>query len=195
MKLRNLIGLPAFVLGLVLVLAGCRLDDNRLRGHIKIPLTPDFLQSQFIINTTGLADGVSDLHIQILLRNSNGRPVPDYRPEFEVTPGAGVMIPHSCTLSDANGYSSCVLRSHIQGEKTLRLTNALVGLEGVVFFERFIRRGQILGLISASETGEITDTSAYWGEYSLGDFVEGVHVSTASGRRGVISVQGVFSTQ
>ena len=180
---------------LLTVATGCRLDDNRIRGNLKIPRAPDFLKTEMIENGPAPADGSSELLVVIHLKNSNGSVVPNYRPEFEIVVNNVGVTKSPCTESSREGYSVCVLRATQPGVRVLRLVNAKVGLEKEVVFEPPMRRGQILGLISGSETGAETETGGYWGEYSVGDFAQGIEVSTDAGHRGFLSVQGAFISQ
>ncbi len=173
-------------------LVGCRLDDNRLRGNIKIPIHRiDFKKTEILENGPVPADGSSELILLVHLKNSDGTVVPNYRPEYEVVSGPGV-IEAPCTESTKDGISACLLRANQAGAKVLRLVNAKVGLEKEVYFESPHRKGRILGLISGAETSVSTTPGNYWGEFSLGNWTEEVQLESNDGYQGFFSVQGDF---
>ncbi len=170
------------------ILMGCRLDDNRLRGHIKIPPN-DFLRTEILTSGPVPADGSSELVLVIHLKNSNHRPVVGYRPSYEVVSGIGV-VESECSESDANGASICVLKSWVPGEKVLALVNALVGLEKTIYFENPVKKLATVGVTSGAKT-ELSSEQGYFAEITAGDPTQGVLFQTEDGHSGVISLQYV----
>lgn len=179
----------------LLVLSGCRLDDNRIRGAIKIPIH-DFLNSTILNYGPAIANDSDLVRVDVQLINSNNTFVPNYRPEFLIVNGMGVT-PLTCSLSDAEGRSTCHFRSTQGGVKRIRMAEAKHPMEHDIEFISPLRFGEVLGFISTGETDAVTGTYSHWGEFSLGDWVHGIRVATPETpplKRGYVSVQGALTT-
>ncbi len=173
---------------LTLVFCGCGMEGGirRLVGN----RVPDFKKTEIIAGSPVPADGSAELALLIHLKNSDGTPIPDYKPEYSVVAGDGV-VPHECTTSDSNGLSACFLKATVAGVKRLRLMNALAGLEREVAFEPPRGNGRIIGLVPGAESRSAT-ASGHRVQISVGDPVRGVGGSTPDGSKVMFSVQGVL---
>ena len=95
----------------------------------------DFAKSQVITNGPAVADGSSQLLVVIQLMNSDNSVVVDYQPTLEITSGSGVTA-SPCTKSNANGVSTCVLKSVLAGTKRLAVTNISIVLQADAVFSQ-----------------------------------------------------------
>lgn len=150
----------------------------------------DFLKTEILIGTPGIADGTSEMVIAIHLKNSDNTSVAEFRPTYTIASGTGVT-PGKCSVSDSNGISACVLKATQPGKKLIKLTNAKVGLEKEVVFENSVKSGRILGLVSGSKQN-LTTPDGYKGEVSFGDSAKGISFKTSGGYKVMISTQGAF---
>lgn len=114
----------------------------------------DFLKTEIIVGGTNLADGTSEMIVIIHLKNSDNTVVPNYKPTYTVTSSVGITA-GECTVSSSEGVSVCVLKSTKAGTKSLKLTNALVGLEKIIDFQA-MAGGQIFGIASGAQKGMST---------------------------------------
>ena len=98
------------------------------------------------------------------------------------------MIPGSCTTSDNNGISACVLKATVPGFKSVQLTNALVGLSKNVEFT--ISAGsQRLAIVSGGQmTAKSPNNSV--AEVIVGAPVSGVKLQSAGGYLATLAIQG-----
>jgi hypothetical protein len=195
LKLFNRDHKPAslIVVGAVLfsfLCAGCEKVDGTITSSYKAPGKNDFMKTEIINGANGVADGTTEMLIAIHLKNSDNSSVAAYQPTYSVVSGLGVMV-RNCSTSDNNGISACILTSTKAGTKTIRLTNALVGLEKNLIFETKIKAGHILGLVSGSRQNLSTSRS-YKVEASAGDFAKGIKSDTPRGYDVMFSAQGAF---
>jgi|GEM_PF-6610812 len=97
------------------------------------PPVQDFKKSQIISNGPQVADGSSSLLVVISLLNSDGTPVIGFTPVYQILSGGGVTsLP--CTSSNANGVSTCILKSTQAGTKLLSVTNITISLQASLVF-------------------------------------------------------------
>jgi hypothetical protein len=176
-------------LSLFFLVSGCGKISGSIRS-ISVHAINDFLKTEIIASNEAVADGSSELLVVIHLKNSDNSSVGDYKPEYEIIAGAGVNA-GTCTTSDKNGISACILKATESGVKTLRLTNAKVGLTKDVVFKLSDRKGKVLGLASGSHQS-MTTVAGHKAEMSAGDPVNGINTKTAGGYRVMMSVQGAF---
>lgn len=172
----------------VVVSSACQLNSEikKLKG------LNDFLNTEMIASTGAVADGIDELVVVVHLKNSDGSVVPNYRPEYSITSGLGV-ITSDCTVSSNEGASICILKSTSPGIKRLRLTNAKQGLEKDVTFSPK-PSGPALGLISASDP-LATTSGGYKASVSLGGWVASKPVTTPGGYKAYISVQSALDSR
>jgi len=138
----------------------------------------DFLKTEFIVGGPQPADGVSQLLVGLQLKNSDNHAVANYQPTYEITSGGGV-ITSSCTTSDSNGISACVLKAIQPGQKTVSLTNAKVGLKQNVLFEN-PSGAKAANLISGATFHNTTPLGSKV-SVSFGNSTQGVKRTTAAG--------------
>ena len=114
----------------------------------------DFLKTEILVGGSNLADGAAEMIVIIHLKNSDNSIVPNYKPTYQVTSSLGVTL-GDCTISSSEGVSVCVLKSTKPGGKSLKLTNALVGLEKLIDFQA-LAGGQIFGVASGAQKNMAT---------------------------------------
>ncbi|MDZ4661487.1 MAG: hypothetical protein SGJ18_07675 [Pseudomonadota bacterium] len=158
-----------------LIAAGCG------KLTLNIPLASsiiDFLKTEIIVGGSNLADGTAEMIVIVHLKNSDNTVVPNYKPTYLVTSSLGI-IPGECTLSSSDGVSVCVLKSTKDGTKSLKLTNALVGLEKIIDFQAILA-GQIFGVAAGAKKG-MTTVAGHKINLSVGESPKGQNSVTASG--------------
>nr|WP_295899572.1 hypothetical protein [uncultured Bdellovibrio sp.] len=101
---------------------GIELPKRPVAGVVTDPEKSDFLNTEILVGSHGVADGERILQIVVRLMNSDNTVVAGYVPEYSITNGTGV-IKGACTASDNFGVSICSLRSTDSGIKTVRLEN------------------------------------------------------------------------
>lgn len=108
-------------------------DMDDLDGILPGPGIIDFSKSLITIQQDNVpADGIASAIVLVILRNKDNLPVPSYTPTYNIT-GSGV-IPHSCTPSDANGVSICVVKSTVAGQKGFAVSNIGIPLSETIRF-------------------------------------------------------------
>jgi len=177
-----------FVAFLFIFISSCgKISGGITQSRPKIA-SNDFLMTEIVTNSPGIANGVSDLIVLIHIKNSDGAPVANYRPEFSITSGVG-LTSGSCTLSSSQGVAVCILRATQPGVRTLQLTNARVGLSTQIRFDLPSGGKQVIGLASAGQQRGTT-ASGYQVEASAGHLTDRITVKTARGYTGYLSIQG-----
>lgn len=178
-----------FSLLLCLALLGCGKAPGGLKG-LSGGHKVDFLKTQLIAGAPVAADGVSQLLVGVQLKNSDNSPVSDYLPAYSISSGSGV-IKSTCTNSDANGVSACILKSTVPGIKTMQLTNGLVGLSQHV---QFIEPAgfQRMSLVPSSQVRGTTPQGSV-AQITLGNQFQGNSLKTAGGYQVKLSVQGLVN--
>jgi hypothetical protein len=182
-----------FLLTAFLALSACGKIKGTIQNLHGDANTNDFLKTEIISGTHGIADGTTEMLIAIHLKNSDSTSVRDYQPTYSVTSGTGVTA-GNCSTSDSNGIAACVLRSNQAGTKTIRLTNARVGLEKSLVFDPSLRSGRVLELAAAGKQS-MTTTAGHKMELTVGQAAKGLEAKTASGYRILFSAQGAFSSR
>jgi hypothetical protein len=134
--------------------------------NLSSQISADFAKTEIITNGPAIADGLSELTVAVQLKNSDNSPVADYRPEYEVVSGSGV-IKNDCTKSLNNGLSYCLLKATIGGLKRIRLTNAKVGLESMLQFTSKVSTPRS-GLAARTSTLETATATGLKGSFSVG---------------------------
>ena len=147
-------------LGLALLLANCSMDIA-----IEDISGPDFLKSKVLSSTTGIADGVSDLVVNVELRNSNDTLVVGHIPTIDLLSGNGITL-LDCTASNDNGISTCRLRSTIPGIATISIENIPIELDHDVKFDPPARDGTFIQIVASAQNNQPT-TDAGNGSYSV----------------------------
>lgn len=158
-------------------------------GPVELPSTDhpvDFARTEILVSGSAPADGISGLGVVIHLKNSDNTPVSNYKPEYQVVAGVGVL-PGECSTSDSNGVSACAVRATQAGTKTVRLVNAKVGLEKNLSFVPPVYSSSRLslgdgGIRSSTASGYTVKTTA-------AVTVTGVQATTAAGYMAKISIQ------
>jgi hypothetical protein len=111
------------------VLSACKLDVSVKDLN---EVSQDNYQSTTItVTSPGIADGVTPVTITITVKN-NGVPVAGYTPQFAVT-GSGNTA-SLCTVTDALGVSTCLLRSNVAELKTVQLVMPAIAKSANVTF-------------------------------------------------------------
>jgi hypothetical protein len=176
-----------FGLALIALSAGCG-----LQGQVKRIGKVDFEKTEIIASDIAIADGQDDLVVAVHLKNSNNSVVPNYKPEYEITSGSGV-IASPCTTSSSDGISVCILRAVTPGSKRLALKNAKVGLAKDVMFAK---RGTsaLSGLVPGSNV-QVGTAGGYKANLAVGPWVASDGVSTNGGYKAYISVQGAMDSR
>lgn len=182
-KLQTVIVVAAFLA----LTTGCGQFKAR-NGFLGTGIANDFEKTEILVGEPVQANGSEQLLIAIHLKNSDLSTVSNYLPEFEVIDGLGVAT-SSCTKSDANGVSACLVKAVIAGTKKLRLTNGKVGLEKEFAFKApaGIQRLEILPAAGTT----LTTASGSQIQLSFGQTAKGVNYVTNGGYKVRLSVQGV----
>lgn len=147
----NLVKLPSAFLA-VLCLVGCGEITAGIESLFERDPN-DFRKSEIISDSPAVADGQSELLMVISLVNSDGNPVKDYRPTYDVIAGTGVHA-SICTTSNNNGVSTCILKSSQAGTKRVSVTNIQIQLQADLVFENPTKK-PIFGFTSASTTQSV----------------------------------------
>lgn len=172
----------------VLVFAqGCGNLDLTLPSKIN-----DFLKTEIIVGGSNLATGTADMYILVHLKNSDSSPVVDYKPQYDITPLAGLSV-QACTSSTSAGISVCTIRSTSAGFKTFKLTNAKVGLSKVVEFVN-PSSGQVLNLVAGSNPN-MTTAAGHKVKLTAGEIGLGTKSTTAGGYKVSVTVKTALDSQ
>lgn len=162
-------------------------------GKLKMSITDlaektsfDFEKTEIVTNGTALADGIDELIVLVRLKNSDNSIVSDYRPDYEITVGGGV-VKGNCTKSDNHGISVCILKSTIAGVKRMRLTNAKLGLESDLTFKA--RTSNVFTVLSGGTATGVTGNGSKV-QLSIGDN-KALQATTAGGYKVQLSFQGM----
>lgn len=140
----------------------------------------DFALSHIVVNGTAVANGSSELLVVIQLKNSNGRPIKQFRPTYSIVSGAGVTG-SQCTPSDTNGISTCLLKSTHSGTKRFAVTNLTkVTLEQDVLFLT-TSAGSFLSTITPAATNTQSSASGATLRGNLGTLESDLVKTSASG--------------
>jgi hypothetical protein len=176
-----------------LVLSGCGAVKNWIgsSGPGGSNSINDFLKTQILVSSPAQADGISPLVFVIQLKNSNDTPVANYVPTYTIRDGSGVIVPSSCTSSDADGISVCLLKSTVPGSKTLQLTNALAGLTTTVDFSSSTTTGKAV-VVSGSKAHSTT-SGGFSAQWAVGSPAKGVSLTSSGGYKVTLSLQGASS--
>lgn len=102
---------------LVPVIAGCKLKTEITDLDAK---APDFSLSSITVTNPGIADGTTPVTITIIVKD-HGTPLVGFLPSYTVS-GTGNTL-GACSLTDASGISTCLLRSTNDETKTITLVN------------------------------------------------------------------------
>jgi hypothetical protein len=172
MKLKFVIGFLASI-----SLMGCGKLSNQISATFKTPSILDFKKSEIINNGPGISDGQSELLVVIQLTNSDGSSVKSFKPAYEVVSGLGVSTA-PCTTSNANGVSTCVLKSSLPGTKQISITNINIELKANIVFNAPAASKELFGLTSAEKT------------QTQGNFK--ISATIGSQEPGVLKTSGVF---
>ena len=162
MKLWNVI---AFIF-IALLGANCSIDVA-----IDDLTADDFLNTTILASSRGVGDGQDSASITIQLKNSDDSPVIGYKPEFEFVDHGGSTIEGNgitqadCSISNAQGISTCILKSIIVGSRRISFNNILVDIIGQVFFDPPSRNGSFFSVVSSSQINQEA------GGYSVTSFV------------------------
>jgi hypothetical protein len=107
-------------------LSACNLSVN-----VKDLAESTGLKAILVVTSPGVADGVTPVTVTITIR-LDGRAVPGYTPTYAVT-GSGNTI-GVCSVTNALGVSTCLLRSTVAETKTVSLTNPALAVTAIVVF-------------------------------------------------------------
>lgn len=125
----------------------------------------DFLKSSILATSRGVGDGQTDATVAILLKNSDGSLVTNYRPTFNfidnngsTASGSGITF-SECSISSAEGISTCVIRSVLVGTRRILFNNISIDLVGDVFFDPPEHEGTFLQVVSSAQIN--VDASGY----------------------------------
>lgn len=111
--------------------------------------TNDFKKSEILTNGPKIADGQSELLVIVHLVNSDGTEVSGHKPTYKVVSGTG-LSPSTCTTSNYNGISICLIKSVHPGTKKISVDNINTQLEAELLFTAPAAK-PILGLISSAK--------------------------------------------
>lgn len=159
--------IAAFTTGLLL--SGCSIDVS-----IEDITGNDFLKSTILATSRGVGDGQTSATVVVLLKNSTGKLVTNYKPSFVFIDNNGSSytgngITYSdCTSSNAQGISTCVIRSITIGPRKLLFNNIIIELSGVVYFDPPSRKGtflQVVGFASANKVVNGYVTQSFGGTH------------------------------
>ena len=170
-------------------LAGCSVDGS-MTGDAGSGA--DFLKSEIITNGKGVADGSTDFVVLVRLLTSRSKAVKDFRPEYNVSPLVGVAAA-TCTLSDVNGVSVCLVKSSVAGIKSFAVTNINLDLAKDIEFLA-ANTSRIKGLASGANKDVLTN-GAFVVNSAAGSMSAPVKQTTGGGYEVYSSVQGVLSSQ
>ncbi|WP_374079312.1 hypothetical protein [Bdellovibrio bacteriovorus] len=146
---------------------GIELPKRPVAGVVTDPEKSDFLNTEILVGSHGIADGQTILQIVVRLMNSDNTVVAGYVPEYSITNGTGV-IKGSCTASDNFGVSVCSLRSTDSGIKTVRLENtADFHPEKDVVFDAPVKEATTIGS-SGGDVHEASDPKGWRMTASVG---------------------------
>lgn len=81
-----------------------------------------------------VADGVASSTITITLKDAGNNPVAGQTPTFNATDTGTTNVYGACSVSDANGESTCTLTSLVAEIKTLAITSPVSKSDGTVTF-------------------------------------------------------------
>jgi adhesin/invasin len=98
--------------------------------------SPGAVAANSSISGTGpvIANGVNHSIISIMLKDSQGLPVPGETPTFTATDTNSTNIYGACSSTDSNGLSTCLLASTKAEIKTLTLVSPISKIDGIVIF-------------------------------------------------------------
>lgn len=176
------------------VLAGCggiKGGIKKVEGDVGGVVSPiaDFQKTEIVTSGSARADGLSEIAVVIHLKNSDNTPVANYKPEYQVVSGIGVL-PEECTTSDRNGVSACAVRATQTGTKRLQLTNAKVGLEKDLQFDPPSYSSTQLSLVSGS-VKRSTTSIGYKVQMKVQTSIAGADSTTSGGYKAKLSLQGI----
>jgi len=155
MNIRNVL----VYLFLPLLIANCSIDVS-----IDDLTQNDFLKSTILATSRGVGDGQTSATVVVLLRNSNGDVITDYKPSFTFMDNSGSSINaegitySACEKTNSQGIATCRIKAIIVGMRRVMFNNVIIELAGEVFFDppsRQVGFGQIVssGQIDMSASG------------------------------------------
>ncbi len=128
----------------------CTLKSSKAETKTLSLVTPVAKSDGTVIFTAGLpvaanstisgtspvtANGTSTSTISISLKDASGNPVPGETPTFDATNTGNSNVYGICSLTDADGLSSCTLASQNAELKTLSIVTPVIKVDGSVTFE------------------------------------------------------------
>jgi adhesin/invasin len=96
---------------------------------------PNALHSTITGTGPVTADGVSTSTVTITIKDIFNNPVAGVTPTFDATDTSGTNNYNACSVSDANGESTCTMTSTVAEVKTLSIQTPIIKADGTVTFE------------------------------------------------------------
>lgn len=103
-----------------------------------------------ISKNTAIADGFSELTLNLKIQDRLGNPQPNIAVAFDRDVVSGINF-LECSLSDQNGFAICTIKAHRDGIKELKISgkNQTVQVE---FTRQFDKQAQLFDSVGASHS-------------------------------------------
>jgi hypothetical protein len=126
------------------------------------------LKYSVLSKTEALADGFTDLTVDVLVEDLLGHVMANYIPPTALIGDSGINY-ISCTPSNPSGISQCTFRSQLEGKKTVKFGSATAAT--ITFNPVTIKNAGQFGVISSMQiNGETSDGSFV--STSIGNIVD-----------------------
>lgn len=140
---------------LALFLTNCSIDVS-----IDDITANDFIKSTILASSRGVGDGQSTATLVVLLKNSDDTLVTNHKPSFIFVDNSGSAITGNgitysdCDTSNAQGISTCSVRSVYSGPRRLSFNNIQIELIGEVYFDPPERNGTFLQIVNSAQINQ-----------------------------------------
>jgi hypothetical protein len=126
------------------------------------------LKYSVISKTEALADGFTDLTVDVLVEDLLGHVMANYIPPTSLIGDSGVNY-ISCTPSNPSGISICTFRSQLEGKKTVKFGSATAAT--ITFNPVTIKNAGQFGVISSMQINGATSDGSF-ASSSVGNIVD-----------------------
>jgi hypothetical protein len=139
----------------MLFVANCSIDVS-----IDDLTAPDFLRSTILATSRGVGDGQTSATVVVLLRNSSGTVVANYKPTFVFIDNsgstyAGEGVTYSeCEPTNTQGIATCRIKAITVGMKRVLFNNVAIDLTSEVFFDPPSRKGSFGQILSSAQVDQ-----------------------------------------